>query len=634
MTRVSDPLWPVLLLLLVLLGGTGVLEVVARNREAAVTTIQVSGAGTATTSERDDGEEDTLDLGEVAPVSAEHAQARMTARRGEVDQALTELEAVRQKHPKAAIVHADYGYWLIKAGRAKEAVAALERAAELAPNSALIALNLGAARRQNHDLDGAESAFRTALRLKPGYGSARRALAQLLRKRGDAKAAIQLLRQAAASGDNAERALALVSLGQTYLDGGKPDRAQRAFAEAVDRAPADVRLRVRIARSWLRTSRPEHLAAATEQAQRAAALAPDDADVQALLARTKERAGDRPGARAGYQRALRLDPNQDYARRRLIRLALRRDDYAEARRHARELVTRGPDVAQHQFLAALVAARAGQTEEARQQYANAIARADGNYPEAYFNLGLLEKHAGNLDAAIQAYESALSTRPGYLEARNNLGLALAASGRTEEAAAAYLAATKRQPKYAPAWKNLAELYMQTKRSAEAVAALEKALAARPGNAQIQLDLGQAQTRSKQYAVAAQTYRHLLASEPRNARAWHGLSRALAAGQDLAGAQDALEKALALAPDESAYLRDQADLAVRAGKLDEARRTYQNLLDHAPGDAGARLALAEVLRRAGSVAECEREAARVVRVDPGNADAKDLQRNCAALAAAQ
>ena len=158
---------------------------------------------------------------------------------------------------------------------------------------------------------------------------------------------------------------------------------------------------------------------------------------------------DVSGAEAAYQRALRLDPDYRYARRRLLRLALDRQDFPQARAAADDLLTRDPTDPEHHFLAGLVAARDERPDDARRYYRAAIERAGGTYPEAYFNLAIVEKGAGQRDAAVAAYQKAIEQRPDYPQAWNNLGLLLAGTVPVD-AEAAFRKAIALDAKYAPA----------------------------------------------------------------------------------------------------------------------------------------------------------------------------------------
>lgn len=597
-------LWPVLVALTMLVGGAVVLEqAVAGGHVTRVVRITATAA--------DDGDDDGdaeggAGFAKTAPVDDGHAAARGLARRGEVAKAIASYREALLRHPDAVALHAELGFWLLTSGDAVGARAALERAAALDARDPWIQLNLGIAWSRAGKLADAERSYRAALTLRPGFGAAALALGTVQRRQGHLDDAIATLTAAAATGGNRDKARALVALARAHLAAKQRPAAARAIDRAIELAPADVDLRIAAGRAYLSSSKAEDTERAVALLGQAAELAPDVAAVFSALGRAKEKLGDRAGAEAAYARAVRLEPDHRYARRRLLRLALDRQDYPQARLAAEYLLARAPDEPEHHFLAGLVAARDERPDEARGHYRDAIARADGAYPEAYFNLAIVEKNAGDLDAAIAAYQQAIVLRPGYQQAWNNLGLALAAAKRPAEAEAAYRKALALDDGYATAWLNLGELLAKAGDTATAIDALQRAIAARPGDADAQLALMALLLSAGRAGDAIATGRALVAADPRSATGWSELGRALAVRGDAAGARDAWARALAIDPEHVATLRQRAEALDHAGEPAAAIAAWTEVLDRAGDDAAARAALAAACLRAGDRAGCDHE----------------------------
>jgi tetratricopeptide (TPR) repeat protein len=618
----------VLLVLGTLLVGALGLEWVARNYEARGLSIRIGPEDHDAVSTTEDGDvEQGLAVDSSAPVSEEQAKARVLAQRGELEPALALFTQAAKGSPNAPSVHADLGYWLLKAEKPDDAVRALEKAALLDPQSALIALNLGAAKRRAGDAAGAEKEFRRALELRESFSEARLALGRLLVKQGAVNEAIELFKLASRTGANDDRAEAFFGLGRAYVQVNRTDDAVRAFDEAVNRAPSSAALRTRIAIAWLATGKKEDAARALEPAARAADLAPDQADPHVALGRARDRTGDAGGAGDSYRRALAIEPDRSFVARRLLRMALDKRNLAEARGYAARLLAALPDDPEHHFLAGLIAGREKRLDDARKHYADAIERAKGNYPEAQFNLGLLEKRAGNLEPAIAAYEEALEARPAYVAVLNNLGLAYVAAGRAADAEASYRKAIAIDAKYAPAWLNLGELYDGAGRTNDAIAAFKSALAARPGYEQAGTKLGQCLERAGKQREALDVYAALTKARPTYAAAWSAMARMREHLGDDAGARAAYEKAIFSDPDNQDYLTALAKLDARVGNLEGARRMYEDLLDRAPANHAVRLSLAEVARLSGDAERCRREAERVLRANPSDERAREQTARC-------
>ncbi len=609
--RASDSLWPVLLLSTFVLSSGGALEVYARSREVGAVHIAVA-LETAPPSTNADTNEDAADDApdSAAPISEAHAQARILARRGELEQAITLLAQLSAERPDALGPKLDLGYWLRQKGKLTESLTVLAQAQSLAPTSVSAIYQLASSQFASGNGKDAELGLRRALELKANHGPSLLALSRVLKKRGAFGEALELLQRAVRFGSNSERAAASLALGKMRLSMGKPELAVRDFKTAVEFAPADPSLRLSIAKAYLATGNKQLFPAALEQAERAAALAPDRALVIGLLGWVRDRCGDREGARSAFQQSLQLDPNQDYAERKLLRLDLAAQDLRSARRHAEHLATRLPEDPEHHFLLALVTGREGRVDDARTYYMTAIEKAKGNYPEAFFNLGRLEKSAGKLDASVANYKKALELKPDYPEALNNLGLVLLAQGKASDATAAWKQALELDAHYASAWVNLGDLAASERDFDQAEASFEKALGLKPQLTSALLGLARARRDLAHLSDAVATYRDLLAVQPRHARGWFELSELLERRGELRDAADAAGKATALAPDEADYLLKHADLLAKLGELKAAQVAFEELLDRSPGHQEARLGLAELLLKLGDELGCEREARRV------------------------
>lgn len=626
---VLDRLWPMLVFLGALLVGALLLEGFAARRGNDPLVIAIAG-GEGSLEDDGDAPAPATATASDAPASEPHARARRAARRGEQAEALKQYEAALAASPGSAVVEEELGAVLLAAGEAATALPHLERAEQLEP-TAQRALRVGLARARLDDLDGAERDLRRALAQRPS-GEARVALGNLLRRRGDPVQAISVLEPATASGSNEDRARALVALGAAELAAGRRELAELRFVKAVEYAPARAEIQMGIARAWLGTGAAADVRRGVQVLTRAAEMAPDLAAVHAALGRAHERADEPAAAREAYDRALRLDPGQRLARRRLLRLALAARDFVRARHEADRLVADAPGEPEHHFLVALVADKDGRDDDARKAYRKAIDVAKGDYPEAYLNLGVLEKGAGDAAAAREAYGEALRLRPAYGAAWLNLGKLEEAGGDAAAAEAAYRKAIALDEKYAAGWLALGQLQSAAGRFDEARASLERALAARPGYDAAQLSLGVAAVRAGKPGEAIAAYQAVLARSPRNVAAWYDLGLALGMVSRRDEARDALGRALAIDPGHAPSQRALAELDLASGRTAEARKEFEDLLDLVPGDLGARAALAELAAREGDRRACDAAARRLLAEAPKDPIAQGLAARCAGAAA--
>ncbi|MGO9012498.1 MAG: tetratricopeptide repeat protein [Bryobacteraceae bacterium] len=209
-----------------------------------------------------------------------------------------------------------------------------------------------------------------------------------------------------------------------------------------------------------------------------------------------QKTGAYEAASAKWRQALALNPDDEFAQRKLGALLLmtgHREEAAVHLRKASELQLRaaleanpasarahndlgvllaetgraGEAVTQFEKAAALkpdfAAARAnlggalaklGRVDEAATQLRKAIA-SDALYAPAHYQLGLVLSRRGDAQGAIAEWRSALEIDPKYAEAHDSLGDALDAQGRTAEALAQWLAAIELEPNDAPALRRAA-----------------------------------------------------------------------------------------------------------------------------------------------------------------------------------
>jgi tetratricopeptide (TPR) repeat protein len=616
-----DRLWPVLLTAALVFLAALVVEVAVGRRYVDVVDVAIEGQAPT------DEDEGSGDLSSEGPVDAAHAAARTLAQRGMVREAITALGDVADAHPDDGGIRAELGFWLLADERDADGLRELEAAAAADPENAWIEQTLGRARRRTGDLAGSEAAYRKALAARPGYTAAELGLGIVLREAGRTAESVATLEAVARRGENADRARASVALGRTLVVAGRRDEAARAFDEAILLAPADVDIRLAIARAWMNEGRSSDLPQAVAFLDEALRLAPEAPVLHSARARALERMGDVVGATDAYETALRLDPNYTYVRRRLIRLALASENYASAGAYLAWLLDSAGDDPEHQLLAGLVEGRRGNAEGARARYRESLRLADGDYPEAWFNLGLLEMEADRYDEAIAAYEQALRVRPDYGEAANNLALAQAAAGRPEEAERTYRALLERDPEYLAGWRNLASLIADQARYDDAIACYTRALALDPAAPKTLLALGVVYSKADRTEQALAMYRRLVSVDPRYVAGWYNLGLVLKRTSDIEGARQALQQALALDPEHVTAKKSLASLEANAGDFPRAAGLYAELLEGEPSSKRLHVARAEVLAAMGDAAGCRAEAGAALAVDPSSRHAREAANMC-------
>jgi protein O-GlcNAc transferase len=169
-----------------------------------------------------------------APSPDEPGQALADAdaawRQGDRSRAIAALEALANRAPRVASVHARLGAYLLEAGRYEDAGRRLDAAVALAPEDAAAWTNLGVARLRLRRVDAAIDACRRACALDPSGLGARVNLGNALEQAGDVDGAVAALEAARAI--DPESAEVANNLGNLYRAQGRFEDAFSAYDAA------------------------------------------------------------------------------------------------------------------------------------------------------------------------------------------------------------------------------------------------------------------------------------------------------------------------------------------------------------------------------------------------------------------
>jgi predicted O-linked N-acetylglucosamine transferase (SPINDLY family) len=186
----------------------------------------------------------------------------------------------------------------------KEALPALQRAAELLPDDAPAQSNLGSELRKLGQLDAAAMRFRRALAVKSDFADAHNNLGTVLQDLGQLDEAAACYQRAVEI--KPDFADAHANLARTLLDLGQLHDAEASFRRAIEINPNLVVAHNRLGVVLRRLGQPE---AAAESHRRALAIAPGHASAHNNLGIALSELGQLDAAMASYRRALEIDPD-------------------------------------------------------------------------------------------------------------------------------------------------------------------------------------------------------------------------------------------------------------------------------------------------------------------------------------
>lgn len=252
---------------------------------------------------------------------------------------------------------------LLAEGRPREAEQRLEAIVRASPTDLRAHLDLGLSREMQEDLEGAEEAYRGALRVDATFSEALNNLGALLRDTDRVEEGIAMLREAVRVRPGF--ASAQLNLGLALEDAGDDEGAEAAYRSVIRLSPREPTSRTSLGLLLLRTNRRDQ---ALIELRRAAPLAEGRADLAAIGAGLR-RAGDAAMAVRVLGQAVSADeePAPPGLRAELALAEYAAGQREQAEQHLRALIADMPSYASaHYLLANLLAAREAWAEAARE----------------------------------------------------------------------------------------------------------------------------------------------------------------------------------------------------------------------------------------------------------------------------
>jgi tetratricopeptide (TPR) repeat protein len=389
-------------------------------------------------------------------------------------EALPFLELAVQGHPPSPEAFHYLGRCLLGIDRPTPAVAALERALELAQKSAAKESQVGSIHYQ---------------------------LGIALRRAGRAEDAARHF----ASAEEVLAKLAQTSrekLARYLADIPDPRTGPGAATEALDLSPLEAlgpdarrdhqrRARTALARAYFNLgvmqAQAEKPARAAEFLEQAAEADPDFPQVHSSLGLALFNAGQFAQATGPLARALERAPGDAQVRRLLALSWLNGESYEKAA----ELLERDPERERNpslQYAYGLALVRSGRALEARAIFGRMLS-VHGDSAELNVLLGQAHAQQGDFDAAVQVLRHAVELKADVPEAQGALGVIYLKQGKLPEAEAALRAELKVRPADQASQYNLATVLELTAKAQEAEALLRALLKARPDHADARYLLG-------------------------------------------------------------------------------------------------------------------------------------------------
>jgi tetratricopeptide (TPR) repeat protein len=433
-------------------------------------------------------------------------------RQGKRTEAADINAAILKDNPKDSDARGLQASMLLDRGEVQKAISELQAVVNAAPDNFVARYNLGRAHVARREWEQARQQFTTAIRYRPDYVPARLALAQLQvmlreydaalksvgeilqidknngparmieaavftgqKRYADARQLLQAMQQA-----NPNSSEVGFSLGMVALNEGKYQEAEDTFRKAYAQNPKDSRAMIGVVETLVREKRPDQ---AIQFLQGEIARNPGRNDLRMALGNVAVRAGNFDLALSEFQKVLNsLDQNSKARGEVYLRIG--------------ETLRRKGDVAG--AVAALSKARDALPE-------NSIVVND---------LALSLEAAGRTKEAIQTYQQAVKLDPSNGVALNNLAFQLAETGGDLDQALTYAQRAKQiMPDMNEVADTLGWIYLKKNLSDNAIDIFQGLVAKAPNNPTFRYHLGMAFSQKGDKPRAIKELQQALRSNP-------------------------------------------------------------------------------------------------------------------------
>jgi tetratricopeptide (TPR) repeat protein len=368
------------------------------------------------------------------------------------DQVQQAYVAARER-PQDAAASGRLGMLLDLYNRPEEASVCYERAHQLDTRSFQWLYYLGSLQAKQGKHSEAARTLRSALRLNTDYLAARLKLAESLFNAGELETSHGVYSEIVQESPDA--AEAYFGLGRIAVARGDPAAARESFHKACELFPAYGAAHYALAQVDRKLGR-------SEEAQQELALHARNKTVVPPVddpLRDEMRKLDKAAA-AHLERGVQLE-----------QVGRLEDAIAETE----DALRLDPGLVKAHINLLILYGRVGNLEKAEEHYQAAVQLNPTQFPDAYYDYGVLMMKESKLEQAEKSFRAALEIDPSYADAHNNLGYLLERQGKVGEAAAEYKKAVEGKPDFRQAHFNLGRVLVTQQRYQEGIEQLLQTL---------------------------------------------------------------------------------------------------------------------------------------------------------------
>ncbi len=277
--------------------------------------------------------------------------------------------------------------------------------------------------------------------------------------------------------------------------------------------------------------------------EHAVSIAPESADVHALLGRCLSRLEKLPEARQEFRHTLELNPSLSEPYLGLATIELRQGRFAEARQHIETFLERGEASATAKELLAGICVEMKDYDAALATYAE-VQKMDPKREDIRKQIALTFEAAGRYAEAEQAFRSVLERNPSDREALRGLFDSSYNRGAYVQAIQATEQLAKREPRSCAPLLDMARAYRRLNKLSQARESARRCLELEPDHGGAHLLIGWTWFSEGELAKAKAELEKAVRSDPNSVEALYWLGMAETRRGEKLAALDHLEKAVA------------------------------------------------------------------------------------------
>jgi putative PEP-CTERM system TPR-repeat lipoprotein len=472
------------------------------------------------------------------------------------------------------------------------AIAQIEEALKISPDSSKAYVNLGVVRMQSGEAKAAEAAFRRAIELEPKSVDPRLALANFLWAAERAPEAEATLKEVLAA--DPQHLLANRMLGVLYLSTKRVNEAEQPLKQVAE-VSKTAAARLQLADYYAGTGRANDAVAILSE------LSKDPAsfvDAEMRLAAIDYSQKKVPEAHARLDGILKRAPNTAGALVMKAQWLSNEQKLDEALERAKAAVSADPQSALGYFALGSIHDRRRETADAIKAY-NEVLRLNPRATAAQVELSRLSLASGDRTAALRFAEEARQSEPSSLDARVALARSLVASRNYSRASTEINELLKGAPNAPQVHAVHGMLLASQKNPAAARASYERSLELAPGHLEALTGLTFLDLQAKAPAQAIARLEAEIAKTPDNAPLLALAATTYHASGDVAKAEEVLRRAVTADPRFTRGYQMLAEMYVRGRRLDEALVEFEGIAKRDPSAVGARTMVGMVLEAQGN-----------------------------------